>query len=321
MSDKNAIAIIIPAYNASATVARAVASALREPEVQEVIVVDDASTDDTIAAAVSVSDGSKRLRLVALNKNSGPSVARNRAMAESTAPWIGILDADDFFMPGRFKPMLALADNADFIADDLWQVPENNIGAFKHSLYGDSLDKPCRVGFAEFVHSNVTQAGRERGELGFIKPLMRRRFLDNNQLRYQEFLRLGEDYEFYARALAQGARVFLTPERGYVSVMRPNSLSGQHSIDDLRRLRDCDDSLSALAGLSEQDRAALRAHYASVDCRLQWRLLIEAVKQRKLAEALATFQRQHPVPLYLLSQLAQQVAVRTGKMFGRVTHA
>jgi succinoglycan biosynthesis protein ExoU len=317
----NAVAIVIPAYNASATIARAVISALREPEVAEIIVVDDGSTDDTIASAISVADKSKRLRIIALNNNHGPSTARNRAIAESAAPWIGILDADDYILPGRFKPLLALADEADFIADDLWQVPESAHGKFTTSLFGDAISKPQAVSFIDFIESNVTRPNRQRGELGFIKPIMRRRFLENHQLRYQENLRLGEDYELYARALACGARMFLVPERGYVSVMRPNSLSGTHSIEDLRKLRDCDDSLASLPELTEEDRKALRQHYLSVDCRLQWRLLIEAVKQRDLRGCLTSFRRPHPIPSYLLSKLSRELAQRTGKLFGRAIHA
>src|SRR5262245_20731537 len=135
----DSIAIIIPAYNASATIARAVISALREPEVSEVIVVDDGSIDDTVAQAVSVGDDSKRLKVIKLSKNHGPSAARKRVIAESKAAWIGILDADDFIMPKRFKAMLAHADEADFIADDLWQVSEHQVGKFEKSLFGNSV--------------------------------------------------------------------------------------------------------------------------------------------------------------------------------------
>jgi len=316
MNDPNAIAVIIPAYNASATISRAVISALREPEVAEVIVVDDESVDDTIAEAKSVDDGTGRLKIVKLIINKGPSGARNRAIIESTAPWISILDSDDFLMPGRFKPLLELADKADFIADDMWQVMENKTGDLRKSLFGDLIKEPRTISFAQFVRSNVTRNNRYRCELGFIKPIMRRRFLETHQLRYRETMRLGEDYELYARALACGARLMLTPNRGYVSVMRSNSLSGEHSSDDLLQLRNCDESLSGMAGLTDNDRRALREHYLSTDCRLQWRLLIEAVKRRHFSSALETFQRPHPIPLFLLSKLAQECFVRIGRFFG-----
>jgi succinoglycan biosynthesis protein ExoU len=308
-----AVAVVIAAHNAAATVARAVRSALAEPEAAEIVVVDDASTDDTAARGRAADDGSGRLKILATPSNAGPSAARNRAIRESAAPWIAILDADDFFLPGRLARLLAFADRADFIADDIGQVAENAIEGPRRSLFGAALVTARRVDFAEFVSSNVTDLKRPRGELGFVKPLMRRAFLAAHGVTYQPAMRLGEDYELYARALAFGARFYLVPGQGYVSVMRPDSLSGRHSEADLRLLRDCDKAIAEIPGLSEADKNALRRHFLSVDCRLQWRLLISAVKTRDWLAVLGTFTRPYPVTLYLLARLAEQAVLRTAK--------
>ena len=313
------VTLIVAAYNAGATIGRAVRSALAEAATLDVIVVDDASTDDTLAQAQAADDGTGRLRLLKQPQNQGPSAARNRALQVSTGQWIGILDADDFLLPGRLAGMLACANQAgrpvDFIADDLWQVDitqvtGDEIDGPRRSFLGDTLAAPRLVGFAEFVGSNVTRRGHQRAELGFIKPLMRRDFLTSHNLAYRPAMRLGEDYELYARALAAGARLLLIPAQGYVSVIRPDSLSGLHTIDDLQQLRDCDQGLAGLPGLTQADRQALRRHYLSVDCRLQWRRLIEAVKRRDPAAGLRTLLRPYPVPVYLIGQLLQQAALR-----------
>ena len=94
------VAIIIAAYNAEDTIARAIHSALAEAEVAEVIVIDDASTDNTVKRAQEAKDGSGRLHVLLQPNQAGPSAARNRAIRESTSPWISILDADDFLLPG-----------------------------------------------------------------------------------------------------------------------------------------------------------------------------------------------------------------------------
>ncbi len=307
------VTVIIAAYNCAATIARAVASALAEPEVAEVMVVDDASTDSTIAAAKTADDGSARLKILIQHQNAGPAAARNRAIAQSAAPWITVLDSDDFFLPGRIRGLLAYAEHADMVADDMWQVSEHDIDGARRLLLGESLQSPQTVGFEEFVLSNVTRAGHNRRELGFIKPLMRRSFLDAHTIRYCESMRLGEDFELYARALALGARLLLVPAQGYVSVVRKDSLSGRHSETDLLRLRDCNTDLMALPNLSASAKDALHRHYLSADCRYQWRMLILAVKQRNARAALAAFLRPYPVPLYLCKQLAQQVYLRSMK--------
>lgn len=305
------IAVIIAAWNASETIGRAVRSALSEPETAEVIVVDDASADDTAAAARACDDGSGRLKIVTQAENAGPSAARNRALRESTAPWIAVLDSDDFFLPGRLKGLLSYAEQADLIADDLWQVPEENPDGPRRALIGDFMTLPRPVGLTDFVLSNVTGAGRgERRELGFIKPLMRRAVLTRAAISYDEKMRLGEDYDLYVRALAAGARLLLVPAQGYVSVVREGSLSGRHSEADLLALRDCDPAIAAAFSLGGAEKKALRRHYLDTDCRLQWRLLIRAVKDRNACAALKTFLRPWPVPLYLARCLTEQAVLR-----------
>jgi succinoglycan biosynthesis protein ExoU len=98
-------------------------------------------------------------------------------------------------------------------------------------------------------------------------------------------------------------------EAGYVSVERPGSLSKAHSPEDLRRLRDCDAGLAALPGLSNRDRRALRRHWTSVDCRLQWRLLIDAVKARDVKTGLGAFHTPEAA-LYLAARLGEQAWLR-----------
>ena len=304
------VTIVVAAYNAEKTIGRAVKSALAERDVAEVIVVDDASHDSTVEAALRADDGSGRLKLCLQPANKGPSAARNRAVRESTAPWIGVLDADDFFLPGRVSGLLALAGEADLVADDMWQVSEHDIDGPRRGLLDAPPLAPRPVGFGEFVLSNVTRRGRARAELGFIKPLMRREFLAAHGICYQEHMRLGEDFELYARALAHGARMLLVPAQGYVSVVRADSLSGRHSETDLRHLRDSHDAMARELRLDEAGRRVIRQHYRSVDCRLQWRLLISAVKARNLTAAAATFLRPWPVPLYLVRQLTRELVAR-----------
>ncbi len=310
MIESSGVSVIIPSYNAAKTIARAVLSALAEPEVVEVIVVDDASDDDSVALARACDDGHGRLKVLEQAQNQGPSAARNRAIAESRAPWIALLDSDDFFLPGRMAGLLAYSECVDFVADDMWQVSEGALDGERRILLGDRAVLPKEIHFQDFVLSNIARSSRERGELGFIKPLMRREFLRVYGISYREDMRLGEDYELYARSLAAGARMVLVPAQGYVSVVRPDSLSGQHEAEDLRGLRDCDLGIERDFALESGDLKAMRLHYLDTDCRLQWRLLIEAVKRRNLKAAFCTFLRPWPVPLFLLGKLWEQVVIR-----------
>lgn len=112
------VCIIIAAKNAADTIARAVASALAEPETAEVVVIDDGSTDDSASVARAADDETGRLKVVRFEENRGPAAARNHAIAISHSPLIGVLDADDFFFPGRLGQLLS-QDGWHFIADNI----------------------------------------------------------------------------------------------------------------------------------------------------------------------------------------------------------
>ena len=304
------VAIIIAAFNAEATIARAITSALAEPEVREIYVVDDCSSDQTAQNAKLADDGSGRLTILRRTSNAGPSVARNMALMLTKADWVGILDADDFFLPGRIAALLTQAENADLLADDMWQVSERHINGPRTPLLAMPLSTPMNVDFSRFVDSAIPRKGRMRGELSFIKPLMRHSLMKHYHVRYQEQLHLGEDFEIYARLLGVGGRLVVIPHRGYVSVVRPNSLSAKHSAHDLTLLRDCHDAMRDELPLSNQAYRILEQHRLAIDKRAQWRLLIEAVKQNDPMAALQCFAGAPSTSWYLLKHLLEQVYLR-----------
>src|ERR1043166_3162435 len=88
--------VIIPAYNASATIVASIESCLNQTlPPYEVIVVDDASTDDTVA--VVRNRFGDRVKLIILAHNSGPAAARNAGLAVAIGPHIAFQDADDIW--------------------------------------------------------------------------------------------------------------------------------------------------------------------------------------------------------------------------------
>ena len=98
------VSIIIPTYNRSVTVRRAVDSVLAQTFLDlEVVVVDDGSTDDT-RAALSAYPESVRY---ASQRNQGPAAARNHGMRLARGEFIGFLDSDDVYYPDNVKAHLA----------------------------------------------------------------------------------------------------------------------------------------------------------------------------------------------------------------------
>lgn len=278
------ICIVVASRNAGRTIGRAVVSALAEPEVGEVIVVDDASQDDTATAAQAADDGTGRLSIIRLDINGGPAAARNLAIARSSAPLIGILDADDFLVPGRFAAMLATAD-WDLVADNVMFVTEG-AAMTPREVVPRFMAEPAYLRLADFIEGNISRAHAHRSELGFLKPVIRRAFLDQHGLRYDEALRLGEDYELYVRALARGARFQVIKSCGYGAVVRPDSLSGRHSTLDLERLADADLRLLRDEALDPASRRALEWHERDVRNKFRFRRFLDLKAEQGAGAAL-----------------------------------
>jgi succinoglycan biosynthesis protein ExoU len=300
------VGVLIAAKDAAATIGRAVASALAQPQVTEVIVVDDGSADDTAARALRHDDGTGRVRVRRMPDSGGPAAARNLALALATAPVVAILDADDHFLPGRIAALLAAGGaDWDFLADGLLMVPDGApLAAARRQ------DVRARVGadmlsLETFIAGCMPRPRQTRQELGFMKPLIRRDFLDRTGLRYDPGLRLGEDTALYARALLHGARFRLVPGCFYVAVRRADSLSGSHGAADLANLARASFDLARLPGLTPSQRAALLRHAVSVLRRADYRAALDLKQQRRflrLAAFLSSNLRSVP---YMIRQSAR----------------
>ena len=99
------VSVVIPAYNARSTIKRALQSVANQSlNATEVIVIDDASTDDTITIVSEFSATSKvAIRILRSDQNAGPGSARNRGWDSSTGEFIAFLDADDVWHPQKLE--------------------------------------------------------------------------------------------------------------------------------------------------------------------------------------------------------------------------
>lgn len=108
------ISLVVPCHNHAATLPRALASALRQSGLLEVIVVDDRSTDDTLGVLDDWIGNDKRIRAVHLENNVGPGVARNAGVKVARGSHVSFLDADDEFLVDFFCEALDIfAGNSD----------------------------------------------------------------------------------------------------------------------------------------------------------------------------------------------------------------
>lgn len=99
------VSVIIPVYNCESFIEKAVKSALQQPEVVEVVVVNDGSTDNSLKLLKTLQNEDERVNIYhhKNKKNRGRANSRNLGIKKATSNYIAFLDADDFYLENRFK--------------------------------------------------------------------------------------------------------------------------------------------------------------------------------------------------------------------------
>ena len=106
------VGVVLPAFNASTTICRAVDSLRNDPHVAEIIVADDGSTDGTQQLAASLPG----VMALPANRGKGACAARNRGLERTSCEFVLFLDADDHVDSGLVSHLLAGFDeNIDFV--------------------------------------------------------------------------------------------------------------------------------------------------------------------------------------------------------------
>jgi succinoglycan biosynthesis protein ExoO len=309
------VSVVIPAFNATTFLARAVASARQQTLADiEILIVDDASSDGTLALARRLAAADPRVKVIASASNRGPAAARNLGIEAAKANWIALLDADDAFEPGRLALMVRTAQDcgADLIADNL--LLEDSDGVCEPMLPPGEVADCAPLSAAQFLLGNLPDPSHPRRSYGFLKPMISRAFLTGRGLRYREDLRFAEDFAFYLDCFAAGARFYLLYQPLYRYRLRVDSLTARHSTEDLRRLQavDCRLLEAQTAEGSSELLVALKRHKRSIDQRLQWRVVIDEVNRGAWLRALAAGLHGWHVFGYVSRQLAGEAWRRLG---------
>jgi succinoglycan biosynthesis protein ExoO len=219
--------VIIPAYNVSGIIRRAIRSAAAQtlPPL-EILVIDDCSTDNTVEVVKALGQEIPSLRFLSTPANGGPSAARNVGLREAKGDWIGLLDADDAWEPVRLQRLLevASATSADFVADNLvmWDaVAEAQFNPNYYNLPESQKQLTLLDMFRAEDNFDFSKAS-----FGLMKPIFRRAFLVEHKLEYNESLNFGEDFVLYVESLFNGAKIILIDEAYYIYSV-PNGPSGK----------------------------------------------------------------------------------------------
>jgi glycosyltransferase involved in cell wall biosynthesis len=241
--------VIIPAYNSETTLARAIDSVLTQSyPAQEIIVVDDGSTDGTADVAARYGQKICYIR----QENAGVSSARNRGAQAACGNWLAFLDADDWYYPDRLRlhaEWIQEDTTLDFLTGD-YEYRDDAGNLLGSSLSQHDAGRMMLAKAAGNVRVVMDQANE-------IQAYVADHFGDTHTLSVPRsiFLDLGgyplgykvcEDVHFLTRLVARSCRigVVCTPLGVYLihgsSATRRNPLSAQQenvrTLSDLERL-------------------------------------------------------------------------------------
>jgi glycosyltransferase involved in cell wall biosynthesis len=220
---QDGISVIIPAYNLESFIGEAIWSVVAQTRpVQEILAIDDGSTDGTAACVRAMAGQDARLRFLSGDRL-GPAGARNIGLKAATCPVIAFLDGDDVWPPekvARQMERLAAADRPDIVSGLIQR-------------------------FRTLSPGTLTPAG-EPGEIvahvNLGACLFRRQVFEVVGL-LDERLRNSEDVDLMFRVREAGLKLVIMREVALYYRIRPGSLTqtqlsqGQQNVDTLKALR------------------------------------------------------------------------------------
>jgi succinoglycan biosynthesis protein ExoO len=276
-------------YNGARHLGAAVKSVLDQSLADlELILVDDASSDDSLAVAGATAAGDPRLKIIALAENGGPGVARNHALAAARGRWIAVVDSDDLMAPDRLERMVdvAAACWAEIVVDNLVLFDDAGAQPWRPFLTGHAYAEARWLTLADYIAS--ARMYSDRPQLGYLKPLICAKTLARTGVRYREDLRIGEDYDLIVRLLAEGARMRLEPAALYRYRRHAASVSHTMGRAQLEAMAAADeDFVRAHPDLPDDARRAQAARRRSLEAALAYDGVISRLKAHDVAGGLS----------------------------------
>ena len=195
------VSIVIPTFNRRDQVLRALESVAKQsyPHL-EAIVVDDASTDDTVQA-IEARRFAIPVEVVCLEKNSGPAEARNRGIARAMGKYIALLDSDDHWLPEKIALQVAMAERS---ANPRRVLVYTQVTIRRRS---GTIVRPVRpIRADENVADYLFLDGGYLAQSAILVSAELARTVD-----FPSHLRLHEDWDWYIRLRQQHADFLMVP--------------------------------------------------------------------------------------------------------------
>lgn len=208
------LAVVIPVYNEAGTVTEVIKTVLRQPWVQELIVVDDASRDGTWESLQPLPKSDPRIKLFRHETNQGKGAALRTGFAHVTAPLVLVQDADLEYDPGEYPLLMGpiLAGKADVVFGSRF------MGSSAHRVlyFWHSLGNKVLTTFSNMA-TNLNLTDMEAGFKAFRREVIQKIHIQEDRFGFEPEIvakvsrlkvRIYEvAISYYGRTYAEGKKV------------------------------------------------------------------------------------------------------------------
>lgn len=189
----------MPVYNEAATVAAVVAAVLRQPSVEELIVVDDCSTDGSREVLQRLAAGSAKIKIFRHEINQGKGAALRTGISQANSPLVLIQDADLEYDPNEYETLIApiLSDKADVVFGSRFAGGAHRVLYYWHSVGNRLLTTLSNMA------TDLNLTDMETCYKVFRREIIRKIRIEEN--------RFGFEPEITAKVARLGVRIFEVP--------------------------------------------------------------------------------------------------------------
>ena len=307
------VSIAVPAYNADKTIQAMIASVLAQTYSNfELIICDDASTDNTAAIIEGVGD--ERVCLLRNAHNMGEGASREHAISACPGAWIAVLDADDIWHPDRLEKLIeAAATDVDvMVFDDIMECHNTAKGLKSWRRLRGRMAFDAKAGMA----IDVDPAVWVRCERLLIKPLIPATLLRASGVRHSE-LQFGADTEFFLKLIAHGMRLRYLPEPYYYYRITPGSMSSLPT--RYRLMRKMLEEITPLFEDVPSMRSSLNIKYEAVRRMENYHQFLALIRGRHFRDAIVHTMKYPLVVPELVSRLINDIPYRLHRLLNHGT--
>lgn len=198
------VSVVMPVYNREKIVGESIESILKQTfQDFEFIIVDDGSTDNTLAVVKKYAEQDSRIKIIVHEKNCGVGCARNTAQRAARGQYLSIMDSDDIAVPTKLETQVQIMTDYPTI------VATNG----KEASF--STEIPMKQNVREYHFSELEKFSVELffyNWFGNSGAMIRRSFVVKNNIWYDETLAVGEDYDYWLQIVFAGGRLMKTKE-------------------------------------------------------------------------------------------------------------